>query len=121
MTSEELALTGMVLSGISIAMNRDYYKSSYLSGRCICEYEKELGFEVPCSNLTIVLKNQKGEPVAHIQSTDGEFVFSVDKNQAYRIGVESDRYRVTRVPTEPLKMGDNIVLHLMEKTPRLGE
>lgn len=121
MTPEELAITGVVATGVTLAMNKDYYRSSYLSGHCICMAENEPSFMIPCGTVTIVLETRDGEEVSRITSDDGEFVFPVERNLDYQIRAFSPYYSSSQKKVPLLQMGDQIVLHLTQKMARTGE
>lgn len=119
---EQMAVAGVVLSGLSLALNRDYYKSSYISGRCSCRAQKEREFEIPCSHVSVILQDLRGNEVSQLHTDDGEFIFPVEKGKLYQVKVDSSRYEIAAAKTSPvLEMGDSVILPLIEKVPTLSE
>lgn len=111
---EETAVTGLVLSALSLAANPDYYREDFITGRCLCRFSTEGEFEIPCMNVTVALLDERGMEKARVFSSDGEFVFSADADRAYHIKVHSDRYQTLTAPKR-VRVGDDVSLHLMKK------
>lgn len=112
---EQAVLMGGLASGVSLVLNRDYYKSSYIGGRFACKPALENSFEVPCGNITVILEDLSGREISQIQASDDEFVFLVEKGKEYRVRIASNRYQLPSKSSPALMMGDNIVLHLVQK------
>lgn len=115
--SQTQALSGLVLSGLSLATNKDYYRSSFLSGRCVCHSPKEKNFEIPCSNVNVILEDQKGRVVSRHLSMDGTFSFPVSKKVQYKLRALSSHYKEMKAPKSWYQMGDDVVLHLVTTLP----
>lgn len=121
LSPEELAIGGVLASGVTLAMNKDYYKSSFISGRCRCVARNEPDFEIPCGTVTVILEDREGNEISRITSEDGEFVFPVEKDRQYHVMADSPFYVGRYKETSPLQMGDSVVLQLSEKISRTGE
>jgi hypothetical protein len=109
----EQAVFSLIMSGLSLAINRDYYKSSAISGRCLCANDAASEFQVPCSNIGVILRDLDSDEIRRIQSDDGEFAFGVERDRRYRVSVNSRKFKSARSLDRPLVMGDNIVVHLI--------
>ena len=116
--AEEDAAVGVILSGISLLINKGYYQSSYLTGNCVCHSQMD-SLNLPCSNVLVALYDDEGKERGRILSEDGEFVFPVEKDKYYRIGIISKKYKLGRHTAQSLRMGDSVVLHLNPK-PRVN-
>lgn len=113
LSREEQAIGGLLLSGLSLAMNQDYYKSPFISGRCLCRSRTAPELEIPCTNVGVILRDLDSEEVRRIQADDGEFMFEVEKDRRYQISVKSLRFQMVNSFQKPLVFGDNVVVHLV--------
>lgn len=105
------AAVGVFASAVSLAANPGYYREDFLTGRCLCRFAPEGEFELPCSNVTVVLTDEMGKEVSRLFTSDGEFVFAAEPNQSYRLRIVSRRY-VLRSVGGLLRAGDDVVLPL---------
>lgn len=110
------ATVGLVASAIALAANRDYYKSSALTGKCLCRDSAGENLALPCGNVTVVITDPAGKPLTRTQTASGEFAFRVQPKASYRLEIESDRYRLEkRKPDREYQLGDDVILHLVRK------
>lgn len=108
---EDEAVAGIVMSALSFASNPDYYREDFVTGRCLCRFAPGGDFELPCANVVVALSTADGRELTRIFSSDGEFVFAVDRQQTYTIRVYSNRYVLLSGPGL-IKSGDDVALHL---------
>jgi hypothetical protein len=115
---EDEAVTNLVFSGLALAMNRDYYKSPYISGRAQCHFEEEPEFEVPCGNTLLYLKDRGTGEVHSVPDEGGEFAFEGDLGHSYTLSLPNGRYELAQPVPNGLIVGDDIVLHLVRTRAR---
>jgi hypothetical protein len=111
-TGPETAAVGLAAAGIALAANRDYYKSTAITGLVFCRSATAETIEIPCSNAQVMLADSKGHQLTSVQTNRGEFAFRVEKSRPYRLKVSAPGY----VPAAPLPkeayLGDDLVIHL---------
>jgi hypothetical protein len=106
---------GLLLAGIDLAFNRDYYKGIAITGKCICKNKLNDTIDFPCNNVEVALTDPKGKTLAQIQPRDGEFAFRVPKDKEFRVIIKSPNYRMKSEMSQALRQGDDIILTLFKK------
>lgn len=110
--------TALVLGGIGLAANPEYYKSTAISGKCSIIPDKEALIQIPCKeDVQIVLRDSKGKEVARSTPQSGEFAFRVNKNDKYQLTVDTQRFVLTNENLKSLGIGDSVVVKLKKKKP----
>jgi hypothetical protein len=115
---QDEALANLVVSGIALVMNRDYYKSPYISGRTLCHFVHEPEFEVPCGGVTILLRDRLTGELHRIQTEGSEFTFGGEEGHSYSLSLSEGRYHLAQPISAPLIVGDSVVLHLSRSAKR---
>lgn len=115
---EDQAMSSLFLSGLSLAMNSDYYKSPYIKGFAQCHFEHEPDFKVPCGNFGVEFRDHETGERYPVQVEGGEFSFEASDGRSYEIALVGERYRFSRPLAGLVRVGDSIVLHLTRNSPK---
>lgn len=113
--SAESAAVAALITSISLAANRDYYKNIAITGKCVCLASSQSNLSIPCGNLTVSLTDPNGKELTRTETQNDEFAFQVPKSRGFRIQVHSKSYKISDMPTHDLFVGDDVVLHLSQK------
>lgn len=108
----EEAIASTVASGVFLALNPDYYRSSYIRGRTLCHFEQETGFEIPCGNLQLNFIDQESKEIHPVSVEAGEFSFRAELNRRYAVSLQNPKFQIIRHLEKPLRMGDEVVLRI---------
>ncbi len=111
--SETEAAVGVLASGISLLIYRDYYQSPHISGTCVCAGVKDSVIEIPCPELAVKLLDASGKEVQRSHTVGGEFFFSVPPDKEFSVEVDSSDYQILGEPKRALYLGDQVILHLI--------
>jgi hypothetical protein len=111
--ASDSALTAIV-TGISLAANRDYYRSQAITGKCICSSGVANSMEIPCPELDVAIFDVKGKELSRTTTTGGEFAFRVPKGQPYHVNVVHKHFRL-QTSARDLHLGDDVILRLVPK------
>jgi len=106
------AVAGIIGAGTFLAMNRNYYKHSAITGRVVCRGEGKNDMEIPCGRVDVVIVNGKGTEVGRTQTEGDNFAFKVKSNTTYHLKIDSKKYVMTPIETPDLQLGDDVILRL---------
>jgi hypothetical protein len=106
------AAIGLVASAISLAANRDYYKSVAITGKVICRSSAQNQIQFPCNNVEVALLDTEGKTLTQVEPSGGEFAFRVPENKLFRLKIASTYYKMSPVVTKSLVRGDDVILNL---------
>lgn len=105
----------LIIGGVGLASNSDFYRKNTVSGRCTIVSEKESLVEIPCKeNVQVVLKTRAGKELARSTPQGGEFAFKVSKDQEYSLAAEAKGYELTNKDLHAV-LGDQVVLKLKKR------
>ena len=114
----DAVVAGVLATGILLTANRDYYRSTAITGKCICGGAVNSNIQLPCTHVTVLISDSNGKELARVEPNNGEFAFRVKKGIAYRLNVESKKYKLPTVPTANTRqyfIGDDVILNLIQK------
>ena len=108
-------VSGIILSGIGLASDPDYYRNKTLSGKCVLlPNTKDVILDVPCKeNVEVTLLSDNGKELAKTSLLKGEFAFSVKRNEQYGLKVTVPKgYKMASGALKNLVMGDQVMIKL---------
>ncbi len=117
---EEEAAVGLLVSGLSLLVNSDYYKSNRLRVNCHCSHVHS-NIDIPCTHITLALMDSQGRELERITSEEGSFSFPVSRNKTYRLGIISKKYQLKNPLSKTVEMGDSIALYLVSDSSSFAE
>lgn len=118
----DAAVAGLV-SGIALAVNRDYYRDKAITGKCLCRESVDSPIELECNGIAVGITDAKGKELGKVDTINGEFAFRVQPKTTYGLQIDSLKYQVVSPAPKSLSLGDDVIFHLVRvkgKTPAAG-
>lgn len=112
--SSQYAAAAAGISAVLLGLNPEYYKKSYIGGRCTVQTFPEDRMGAPCNNFMIILIDAaSGEEVSRkASSSAGEFAFPVAKDKHYLLKVVSEKFEISGDSQGPFVQGEDVLITL---------